>query len=63
MHRVFIESNESKQRTDLASCYVEADTAEINEQTERETRRLQQNWVSLGNGGFFTRPARMSDFA
>ncbi len=50
-------------RTDLASCYLEDDTVETNEQTERDTRRMQQNWVSLGNGGFFTRPALLSDFA
>ncbi len=50
-------------RTDLASCYVEDDTVDANEQTERDTRRMQQNWVSLGNGGFFTRPAALSDFA
>ncbi|MHB1826793.1 MAG: hypothetical protein ACYCV6_03745 [Steroidobacteraceae bacterium] len=55
--------NEAKGRTDLASCYVEDDTVEASEQTERETRRMQQNWVSLGNGGFFTRPAALSDFA
>jgi hypothetical protein len=50
-------------RTDLASCFVEEDTVEVNEQAERDTRRMQQNWVSLGNGGFFTRPAMLSDFA
>ena len=55
--------NEAKVRTDLASCFVEEDTVEVNEQTERDTRRMQQNWVSLGNGGFFTRPAMLSDFA
>ena len=55
--------NEAKVRTDLASCFVEEDTVEVNEQAERDTRRMQQNWVSLGNGGFFTRPAMLSDFA
>ncbi len=50
-------------RTDLVSCFVEEDTVEVNEQTERDTRRMQQNWVSLGNGGFYTRPAMLSDFA
>ncbi|MHB1540379.1 MAG: hypothetical protein ACYCV6_01225 [Steroidobacteraceae bacterium] len=55
--------NETDVPADLASCYVEDDTVETNEQTERDTRRMQQNWVSLGNGGFFTRPAMLSDFA
>ena len=53
---------ESEIRADLARCYVEEDTVEVNEQIERDTRRLQQNWVALGNGGFFTRPAPLSDF-
>ena len=55
--------NETSVPADLASFYVEDDTVETNEQTERDTRRMQQNWVSLGNGGFFTRPAMLSDFA
>ena len=56
-------STSASVRADLASCYLEDDTVETNEQTERDTRRMQQNWVSLGNGGFFTRPALLSDFA
>jgi len=55
-------STKSEVREDLASCYVEDDTAEINERIERETRLMQQNWIPLGNGGFFTRPAALSDF-
>jgi hypothetical protein len=54
--------SESEVREDLASCYVEDDTAEINESIERETRLMQRNWIPLGNGGFFTRPAALSDF-
>ena len=56
-------SNEATGTTDLAACYVEGDDAQSNETTERETRRAQANWVSLGNGGFFTRPAALSDYA
>lgn len=56
-------SNEAPAHTDLAACYVEGDDAQSNEATERETRRTQANWVSLGNGGFFTRPAVLSDYA
>jgi hypothetical protein len=57
-----VTGREDTVRADLASCYVEEDTVELNEQIERDTRRLQQNWVALGNGGFFTRPAALSDF-
>ncbi len=56
-------SNQAPARTEVTACFVEGDDAQSNEATERETRRAQANWVSLGNGGFFTRPAVLSDYA
>ena len=57
-----VTGKEGMVHADLARCYIEEDTVEVNEQIERDPRRLQQNWVALGNGGFFTRPAPLSDF-
>jgi len=48
---------------DLSSFYVEGDSPEDTEREIQDTFRARQNWIALGNGGFYTAASRMSDFA